>query len=53
MLIYMIGLFGANRIAHSSGGAFPLGEHHPEKVVEEMQFDEETTANLLASSAFE
>ncbi len=53
MLNYMIDLFGSNRIALGSDYPFPLGEHHPGKMIEDMQLDPETTANLLADSALE
>ena len=53
MLRYMIELFGSERIALGSDYPFPLGEHHPGKMIEDMQLDEETTANLLANSALE
>jgi aminocarboxymuconate-semialdehyde decarboxylase len=53
MLKYMIGLFGSERIALGSDYPFPLGEHHPGKMIEDMKLDEQTTANLLANSALE
>ena len=40
MLQYMIDLFGSNRVALGSDYPFPLGEHHPGKMIEEMQLDE-------------
>jgi len=53
MLEYMIGLFGSNRIALGSDYPFPLGEHHPGKMIEEMRLDKKTTSDLLADSALE
>ncbi len=53
MLEYMLGLFGSNRIALGSDYPFPLGEHHPGKMIEEMQLDTKTSSDLLADSALE
>ena len=53
MLEYMINLFGANRIALGSDYPFPLGEHHPGRMIESMDLDEQTRASLLADSALE
>jgi aminocarboxymuconate-semialdehyde decarboxylase len=53
ILNYMIDLFGSNRIALGSDYPFPLGEHHPGKMIEEMQLDKRATSNLLADSALE
>lgn len=53
MLKYMIRLFGSERIALGSDYPFPLGEQHPGKMIEDMQLDEQTTANLFANSALE
>ena len=53
MLNYMIDLFGSNRIALGSDYPFPLGEHHPGKMIEEMDLDEDTRSNLLADAALE
>jgi len=53
MLKYMIGLFGSNRIALGSDYPFPLGEHHPGKMIEEMDLDDNTRSNLLANAALE
>jgi aminocarboxymuconate-semialdehyde decarboxylase len=52
-LEYMLGLFGSNRIALGSDYPFPLGEHHPGKMIEEMKLDAKTTSDLLADSALE
>jgi len=53
MLKYMINLFGSNRIALGSDYPFPLGEHHPGKMIEEMDLDDVTRSNLLADAALE
>ena len=53
MLNYMIDLFGSNRIALGSDYPFPLGEHHPGKMIEEMDLDDDTRSNLLADAALE
>lgn len=53
MLNYMIDLFGSNRIALGSDYPFPLGEHHPGKMIEEMDLDSNTRSNLLANAALE
>jgi aminocarboxymuconate-semialdehyde decarboxylase len=51
MLKYMIGLLGANCIALGSDYPFPLGEHHPGKMIEAMDIDPETRDALLAGAA--
>jgi len=53
MLQYMIDLLGSNRIALGSDYPFPLGEHHPGKMIEDMQLDAKIHADLLADSALE
>ena len=53
MLKYMIGLFGSKRIALGSDYPFPLGEHHPGKMIEEMDLDDVTRSNLFADAALE
>jgi aminocarboxymuconate-semialdehyde decarboxylase len=53
MLRYMIDLLGSSRIALGSDYPFPLGEHHPGKMIEEMQLDPTTQSNLLADAALE
>ncbi len=53
MLNYMIDLFGSNRIALGSDYPFPLGEHHPGKMIEDMDLDDDTRSNLLADAALE
>jgi aminocarboxymuconate-semialdehyde decarboxylase len=53
MLKYMIDLMGSGRIALGSDYPFPLGEHHPGRMIEEMGLDEKTRADLLANAALE
>lgn len=53
MLHYMLELFGSNRIALGSDYPFPLGEHHPGKMIEEMNLGARVTADLLADAALE
>jgi len=53
MLQYMIDLLGSNRIALGSDYPFPLGEHHPGKMIEEMNLNQATRSNLLADAALE
>ena len=49
----MLGLLGSDRIALGSDYPFPLGEHHPGKMIEDMDLDKQTQYNLLANSALE
>lgn len=51
MLRYMIDLMGADSIALGSDYPFPLGEHHPGKMIETMNLDEKTRDTLLAGAA--
>jgi aminocarboxymuconate-semialdehyde decarboxylase len=53
MLQYMIDLFGSNRIALGSDYPFPLGEHHPGKMIEDMNLEPATRSDLLADAALE
>ncbi|MGI9204217.1 MAG: amidohydrolase family protein [Woeseiaceae bacterium] len=53
MLRYMIDLLGSNRVALGSDYPFPLGEHHPGKMIEDMQLGEQVRKDLLAESALE
>ena len=53
MLNYMIGLLGSDRIALGSDYPFPLGEHHPGKMIEDMQLDNKVSADLLHGAALE
>jgi aminocarboxymuconate-semialdehyde decarboxylase len=53
MLNYMIDLLGSNRIALGSDYPFPLGEHHPGKMIEDMALKRKVRNDLLADSALE
>jgi len=54
VLNYMLGLFGSERIMLGSDYPFPLGEHHPGKLIEEMpDLDDETREQLLWKTARE
>lgn len=53
MLNYMIGLMGAKSIALGSDYPFPLGEHHPGKMIESMGLDAAVRDRLLADTALE
>jgi aminocarboxymuconate-semialdehyde decarboxylase len=51
MLRFMIDLMGADCIALGSDYPFPLGEHHPGKMIESMDLDRTTRDRLLAGTA--
>ncbi len=51
MLRYMLELFGPECIALGSDYPFPLGEHHPGKLIESMDLDARTRELLLADAA--
>lgn len=53
MLNYMIELMGATSIALGSDYPFPLGEHHPGKMIESMTLDDSVRDRLLADTALE
>jgi len=52
-LNFMIQTMGAERIAMGSDYPFPLGEHHPGKLIESMDFSDVTKQRLLAGTALE
>ena len=52
-LRYMIELVGPERIALGSDYPFPLGEHHPGKLIESMDLDMNTRDLLLHGAALE
>jgi aminocarboxymuconate-semialdehyde decarboxylase len=52
-LKYMIELIGPERIALGSDYPFPLGEHHPGKLIESIDLPAETRDLLLHGSALE
>ncbi len=53
MLNYLIELFGANQLALGSDYPFPLGEHHPGKLIEEMKMPFDVQERLLHGTALE
>ena len=53
MLRYMLDLMGAERIALGSDYPFPLGEDRPGILIESMQLDEKTRAQLLHGTALD
>jgi aminocarboxymuconate-semialdehyde decarboxylase len=52
-LRYMIDLIGPERIALGSDYPFPLGEHHPGKLIESLDLDARTRDLLLHGAALE
>lgn len=50
---YLIELVGAKRIALGSDYPFPLGEHHPGKLIEGQPYSEETKSALLHGAALD
>ena len=53
ILRYMIELFGSKRIALGSDYPFPLGEHRPGQMIEQMNLGDDVTEDLLANAALE
>lgn len=53
MLDFVVGLFGANRIALGSDYPFPLGELHPGKLINDMPYEKEVKELLLHGAALE
>ena len=51
ILDYLVDLMGADRIALGSDYPFPLGEHHPGKLIEQMPYSAHTKEMLLSGSA--
>ncbi|MCB0514568.1 MAG: amidohydrolase family protein [Chitinophagales bacterium] len=51
ILDYLIDLMGADRIALGSDYPFPLGEHEPGKLIENMPYSDHTKELLLSGSA--
>ena len=50
---FLIQTMGAERIAMGSDYPFPLGEHHPGKLIEGMDLSDATKQRLLAGTALE
>ncbi|MGE0435205.1 MAG: amidohydrolase family protein [Planctomycetota bacterium] len=53
LLRQIVTLFGAHRVALGSDYPFPLGEHHPGKMIEEMDLPDELKRRLLSETALE
>ena len=53
MLNYLLDLFGPKQLALGSDYPFPLGEHHPGKLIESMPYDDTIKARLLHGTALE
>lgn len=53
MLDYLVKVAGAERVALGTDYPFPLGESEPGKLIESMQFDDETKAKLFYGAALE
>ena len=52
-LTYLIDTMGEDKICLGSDYPFPLGEHHPGKLIEKMKLDKKTTKKLLSRNAEE
>jgi len=50
---FLIQSIGAERIAMGSDYPFPLGEHHPGKLIESMDLADSTKQRLLSGTALE
>jgi aminocarboxymuconate-semialdehyde decarboxylase len=53
MLDFVVGMFGANRVALGSDYPFPLGELEPGKLIKEMPYEKDVKELLLHGSALE
>jgi aminocarboxymuconate-semialdehyde decarboxylase len=53
MLDFVVGMFGANRIALGTDYPFPLGELEPGKLIKEMPYEKDVKELLLHGSALE
>lgn len=53
MLRYLLELFGENQLSLGSDYPFPLGEHHPGKLIESMELSDTTKERLLSGTALE
>ncbi len=50
---FLIDILGENQIALGSDYPFPLGEHHPGRLIEGMSLSDSTKQGLLAGTALE
>jgi aminocarboxymuconate-semialdehyde decarboxylase len=53
MLDFVVGMFGANRVALGTDYPFPLGELEPGKLIKEMPYERDVKELLLNGSALE
>jgi aminocarboxymuconate-semialdehyde decarboxylase len=53
MLDFVVGMFGANRVALGTDYPFPLGELQPGKLIKEMPYEKDVKELLLHGSALE
>lgn len=53
MLDYVVGMFGANRVALGTDYPFPLGELKPGKLIKDMPYESDVKELLLHGSALE
>ena len=53
MLSFLIDKLGENQIALGSDYPFPLGEHHPGKLIEGIDLSDAIKQRLLAGTALE
>lgn len=49
----LVEVYGENSVALGSDYPFPLGEHHPGKLIESTDYSSQTKSTLLAEAAFE
>lgn len=52
-LQYIVDIMGENKICMGSDYPFPLGEHHPGKLIESMSFSQEVKDKLLFENAMD
>lgn len=50
---YILDVMGEDKICLGSDYPFPLGEHHPGKMIEEMNFEKELKEKLLYKNAYD
>jgi aminocarboxymuconate-semialdehyde decarboxylase len=52
-LRYLIDIMGNDKVCMGSDYPFPLGEHHPGKLIEELNFENDLREKLLYKNAYE
>ena len=50
---YLIDVMGEDKICLGSDYPFPLGEHHPGKLIEKMKLNKKVTKQLLYKNALD